>query len=57
MNNPTAPAGCTLRKPYLLFVGDAQSEAEAKTAFGLRDWARDACKAQLRLPRLPRAST
>lgn len=39
-----------MRKPYLLFIGDAQSEAEAKTAFGLRDWARAACKAQLRLP-------
>jgi uncharacterized NAD-dependent epimerase/dehydratase family protein len=39
-----------MRKPYLLFIGAAQSEAEAKTAFGLRDWARDACKAQLRLP-------
>jgi uncharacterized NAD-dependent epimerase/dehydratase family protein len=50
MNSLTAPAGFTLRKPYLLFVGDARSEAEAKTAFGLRDWARDACKAQLRLP-------
>ncbi len=43
-------AGFTLRKPYLLFVGDAQDAAEAKTAFGLRDWARDACVAQLRLP-------
>jgi uncharacterized NAD-dependent epimerase/dehydratase family protein len=45
-----APAGFTLRKPYLLFIGDAQDAAEAKTAFGLRDWARDACLAQLRLP-------
>jgi uncharacterized NAD-dependent epimerase/dehydratase family protein len=42
--------GFTLRKPYLLFIGDAQDEAEAKTACGLRDWARDACLAQLRLP-------
>jgi uncharacterized NAD-dependent epimerase/dehydratase family protein len=40
-----------VRKPYLLFIGDAQDAAEAKTAFGLRDWARDACVAQLRLPR------
>jgi uncharacterized NAD-dependent epimerase/dehydratase family protein len=39
-----------MRQPYLLFIGDAQDEAEAKTAFGLRDWARAACKAQLRLP-------
>jgi uncharacterized NAD-dependent epimerase/dehydratase family protein len=45
-----APGGFTLRKPYLLFIGDAQDEAEAKTACGLRDWARDACMAQLRLP-------
>ena len=53
MNDVTsgsAPAGFTLRKPYLLFIGDAQDEAEAKTACGLRDWARDACIAQLRLP-------
>ena len=42
--------GFKLRKPYLLFLGDAPDEAEAKTACGLRDWARDACKAQLRLP-------
>src|SRR5262249_50262274 len=46
----TAPGGFKLRKPYLLFLGDAPDEAEAKTACGLRDWARDACKAQLRLP-------
>jgi len=39
-----------LRQPYLLFVGDAESEAHAKTAVGLRDWARDACIGQLRLP-------
>jgi uncharacterized NAD-dependent epimerase/dehydratase family protein len=39
-----------LRKPYLLFVGDALDEADAKTALGLRDWARDSCIGQLRLP-------
>lgn len=39
----------TLRKPYLLFIGDAENEAQAKTAFGLRDWARESCLAQLRL--------
>ena len=53
MNDVTtgsAAAGFLLRKPYLLFIGDAQDAAEAKTAFGLRDWARDACVAQLRLP-------
>ena len=43
-------AGVSLRKPYLLFIGDVDSKVHAKTAFGLRDWARDACLAQLRLP-------
>ena len=42
-----------LRQPYLLFIGDADTEANAKTAFGLRDWARAACLAQLRLPPSP----
>ncbi|HKQ16646.1 MAG TPA: DUF1611 domain-containing protein [Steroidobacteraceae bacterium] len=46
----TAPALFTLRKPYLLFIADAEDEADAKTACGLRDWAREHCKAQLRLP-------
>jgi uncharacterized NAD-dependent epimerase/dehydratase family protein len=27
-----------LRKPYLLFIGDAQDKLTAKTAFGLKDW-------------------
>jgi len=30
-----------LRKPYLLFLGDAQVQTDAKTASGLRDWCRD----------------
>ena len=38
-----------LRTPYLLFVGDASSEGYAKTAFGIRDWAPEACLGQLRL--------
>jgi uncharacterized NAD-dependent epimerase/dehydratase family protein len=50
MPQAAAPALFTVRKPYLLFIGDAHDEAQAKTAFGLRDWARDACIAQLRLP-------
>ena len=29
--------------PYLLFLGDTTEPAYAKTAFGLRDWARDRC--------------
>jgi uncharacterized NAD-dependent epimerase/dehydratase family protein len=32
-----------LPRPYLLFLGDETHEAYAKTAFGLRDWARDSC--------------
>lgn len=32
-----------LPQPYLLFVGDVTEEGFAKTAFGLRDWARDKC--------------
>src|SRR5262249_49156751 len=47
------PAGFTLRKPYLLFIGDAEDEADAKTACGLRDWARESCIGQLRLPQSP----
>ena len=38
-----APGGFTLRKPYLLFIGDAQDEAEAKTA----DLATNAAKGQM----------
>lgn len=30
-----------LRKPYLLYLGDAQLKSDCKTAFGLRDWCRD----------------
>jgi uncharacterized NAD-dependent epimerase/dehydratase family protein len=32
-----------LPQPYLLFLGDATQEPFAKTAFGLRDWARERC--------------
>lgn len=32
-----------LPTPYLLFLGDVQEVAFAKTAFGLRDWAGDLC--------------
>jgi len=52
---PPAPAGTfattvTVRKPYLLFLGEASHFSQAKTAFGLRDWAPEACVAQWRLP-------
>ena len=50
MNDVTSSAAFTLRRPYLLFIGNAEDEADAKTACGLRDWARAACLAQLRLP-------
>src|ERR1700741_312206 len=32
-----------LPNPYLLFLGDVPEPGYAKTAFGLRDWARDLC--------------
>jgi uncharacterized NAD-dependent epimerase/dehydratase family protein len=32
-----------LPHPYLLFLGDVTEKGYAKTAFGLRDWARDRC--------------
>ena len=39
-----------LPKPYLLFVGDSSSAPYAKTAFGVKDWAPEACLAQYGLP-------
>lgn len=38
-----------VRKPYLLFLGEATHFSQAKTAFGLRDWAPEACVGQLSL--------
>ncbi len=32
-----------LPQPYLLFLGDVTEPSYAKTAFGLRDWARERC--------------
>ena len=32
--------------PYLIFLGDAQADLDAKTAFGVRDWRPGACVAQ-----------
>ena len=56
----------TLRKPYLLYLGDSQLKSDCKTAFGLRDWCRADVLAEfahvngtvtLELPRLsPRAA-
>lgn len=39
-----------LPQPYLLFLGDLTSVPYAKTAFGLRDWARDRCVGEYALP-------
>ena len=46
-------AALELRKPYLMFLGDADSGVFAKTAYGVRDWAPEACLAQTRLPGCP----
>jgi len=40
----------TLPQPYLLFLGDTTEPGYAKTAFGLRDWARDKCVGEFALP-------
>ncbi|HEY9545902.1 MAG TPA: DUF1611 domain-containing protein, partial [Solimonas sp.] len=39
-----------LHGPYLLFLGEADHDQRAKTAFGLRDWASQSCLGQLRMP-------
>lgn len=39
----------SIRKPYLIFLGDAAEAVVAKTAFGVRDWAPQDCIAQWRL--------
>lgn len=36
-----------LPQPYLLFLGDVTDPGFAKTAFGLRDWARDRCVGEM----------
>ena len=36
-----------LPRPYLLFLGDVMEAGYAKTAFGLRDWAREHCVGEL----------
>ncbi|MCD9032044.1 DUF1611 domain-containing protein [Luteimonas sp. Y-2-2-4F] len=51
MSAPAAPEAVhRLRKPYLLFLGDVDHPAHAKTAAGVRDWTPDDCVAQWRLP-------
>jgi uncharacterized NAD-dependent epimerase/dehydratase family protein len=43
-------AGLDLPHPYLLFLGDTTEPVYAKTAFGLRDWARELCVGEYVLP-------
>lgn len=43
INEHAAPPAVALPAPYLLFLGDVTESGYAKTAFGLRDWARDLC--------------
>lgn len=45
-----APDAIELPQPYLLFLGDTTEPGFAKTAYGLVDWARDRCVAELGLP-------
>jgi uncharacterized NAD-dependent epimerase/dehydratase family protein len=40
----------TIRSPYLLFLGAETEPGFAKTAFGLRDWAREQCVGEFALP-------
>ena len=42
MTQPALPV-LDLPQPYLLFLGDITEPEYAKTAFGLRDWARERC--------------
>ena len=39
-----------VKKPYLLFLGDARDQLAAKTATGIADWRPGWCVGQLRLP-------
>ncbi|QXQ08033.1 DUF1611 domain-containing protein [Sphingosinicellaceae bacterium] len=39
----------TIKRPYLIFLGDTQGEPNTKTAFGLRDWLPDQIIGQARL--------
>lgn len=39
-----------IEKPYLIYLGNVQEAAMAKTGFGIRDWSPESCVAQFRLP-------
>ena len=47
MTSLEAPTSLDLPQPYLLFVGDCTDPGYAKTAFGLRDWARERCVGEM----------
>jgi len=47
--NAVAETLC-LPQPYLLFLGDVTDAGFAKTAFGLKDWAREKCIGEYALP-------
>ena len=51
--SPLIEAVLSVRKPYVLFLGDVQERSDAKTALGLRDWCPEDCIGQLRLPNCP----
>lgn len=51
--SPLIEAVLSVRKPYVLFLGDVREPSDAKTALGLRDWCRTDCIGQLRLPGCP----
>nr|HBK46306.1 hypothetical protein [Xanthomonadaceae bacterium] len=40
----------SLKRPYLLFLGEETLALKAKTAYGLRDWAAESCRGQWRMP-------
>ena len=49
MTQPVLPV-LDLPQPYLLFLGDITEPEYAKTAFGLRDWARERCVGEYACP-------
>lgn len=50
LESAAPPPPSALPQPYLLFLGDVPNAANAKTAFGLRDWAREQCIGEYACP-------
>ncbi len=48
MSGAEGPGELSLRKPYVIFMGDVVDPASAKTGFGLRDWCPDDAIGQMR---------